>query len=247
VRYSGADYFKDGQTKMVKRKISSNKYIMAGIITLLIFMLGMSLTAVWDSKRVQWAENEKKLKDLDMQSLQFQYLFLSTLKQDRNETCAVLYTTLEQSVKELGQTLDALIKYQQDSDINAGEFNMLERNYILDNFRYWLFAKQVQDACDKDIVTVLYFYTKSRCGECQDQGTLLTHFKKIFKEKLLVFPIDSELKSDEISIALIEARYNITKYPSIVVRDKKYQGLVDKSQLENLICSSFKNHQAECP
>jgi len=232
---------------MVERKISKHKYLLAGVITLLIFLLGMSLGLVWDSKRVQWAEKENKQRDLDYQSLQFQYLYLSTLqKQGQNETCSVLYTTLEQSVKDLGQTLDALIAYQKESSMNDEEYRLLERDYILDNFRYWLFAKQVQETCEKDIVTILYFYTKYDCGECNDQGTLLTHFKKIFKDSLLVFPIDTEIKNDEISISLIEARYNITKYPSIVIKDRKYEGLIEIERLENLICSSFKKKQPEC-
>ncbi|MBW2995252.1 hypothetical protein KY312_02780 [Candidatus Woesearchaeota archaeon] len=231
---------------MVERRISKRRYLVAGLITILIFSLGMSLGLVWDSKRVEWVQKENQLRDLDYQSLQFQYLYLSTLKSNKSETCSVLYTTLEQSVKDLGQTLDALIAYQKESSINDEQYKIVERDYVLDNFRYWLFAKQVQEACDKDNVTILYFYTKYACSECSDQGTLLTHYKKIFDDRLLIFPIDTELKKDEISISMIEARYNITKYPSIVIKDKKYEGLIESGQLHNLICSSFKNFQPEC-
>jgi hypothetical protein len=231
---------------MVDRKISKHKYLIVLVITLLIFMLGMSFGMIWDSKRVQWVEQENQLRDLDYQSLQFQYLYLSTLTQNTDDACSVLYKTLEQSVKDLGQTLEALIAYQKDTSIHNEEYRILERDYILDNFRYWLFAKQIQEACDNDIVTILYFYTKYGCGECNDQGALLTHYKKIFKDRLLIFPIDTELKNDEISISLIEARYNITQYPSIVIKDQKHEGLLTSDRMNYLICSSFKDLQPEC-
>jgi hypothetical protein len=231
---------------MVERNISRHKYLVVGVITILIFCLGMSLGLVWDSKRVQWVEEHSRLKDLDYQSLQFQYLYLSTLEKHRNDTCLVLYKTLEQSVRDLGQTLEALISYQKESTINNENYLVLERDYVLDNLRYWLFAKQVQEACEQDIVTILYFYNKYDCSECENQGTLLTHFKKIFKDKLLVFPIDSSMKDDEVAISLVEAKYGITRYPSIVIKDSKYEGLIPLERLENLICSSFKTSQPEC-
>jgi hypothetical protein len=231
---------------MVERRINIRKHLVVFIITMLVFCLGISLGYVWDSKRIQWVEQENRLRGLDYQSLQFQYLYLSTLQQDRSDLCPVLYQTLEQSVKDLGQTLDALIEYQKQSSINNNEFELIERDYVLDNFRYWLFAKQVQETCDKDILTILYFYTKYDCPLCNDQGTLLTHYKKIYQDRLLVFPIDASIKGTENSISLVEAKYNITIYPSIVIRDKKYEGLVDIDMLDYLICSSFKKLQPEC-
>lgn len=229
-----------------ERKINRSKYLAVGFITLLIFMLGMSFGIVWDSKRVQYVQEINEQRDLDYQSLQFQYLFASSLE-EKESSCGALLVTLEESVKSLAETLNRLTNFEKESTFNNEQYVKLERAYILDNLRYWLFAEKVRKICEKDIVTVLYFHTKYGCGECLDQGTILTHYKTIFGDRLLVYPIDSEIKASEPSIVMIESRYNITTYPTIVIENEKYEGLVGTEELKKLICSSFKTMQPECP
>jgi hypothetical protein len=229
----------------VERKISKHKYIAVALITLLIFSLGMVLGLLWDELRVNFVKDVNAMKDIDYQSLQFQYLYLSTLSKSET-SCNALYVTLGQSVKDLAATLDALINYQKQSSINTKQYELIERDYILDNLRYWLFAKQVKEQCSRDVVTVLYFYKKYDCPVCNDQGFLLTHYKKIFEDRLLVFPIDSDLKSQEVAISLVESQYNVTQYPTMIIGDKKYYGLVEKEDLGRIICSSFRTRQKEC-
>jgi len=229
----------------IERKISKHKYFAVAVITLLIFSLGMVLGLLWDEFRLNFVQDVNTMKDIDYQSLQFQYLYLSTLGKSQT-SCDTLYITLDQSVRDLGQTLDALIKYQKESNINTKKYELIERDYILDNFRYWLFAKQVNEQCSKDIVNVLYFYKKYDCPECNDQGFLLTHYKKIFGDRLLVFPIDSDLKPQEVAISLVESQYNVTRYPTTIIAEKKYYGLIGEEDLGKIICSSFKTKQKEC-
>ncbi|MBW3016851.1 hypothetical protein KY316_00630, partial [Candidatus Woesearchaeota archaeon] len=100
--------------------------------------------------------------------------------------------------------------------------------------------------CSMNDVTELYFYSKYECPECNDQGFLLTHYKKIFGDRLLVFPIDSDIKDQEVSISLVESQYGVTKYPTMIISEKKYEGFIDEEVLGELICRSFKTVQDEC-
>jgi protein-disulfide isomerase len=42
-----------------------------------------------------------------------------------------------------------------------------------------------------------------------------------------------------VEIALTQ--FNITKHPTLIVDNKKYEGVVKKEQMQTIICSSLKN------
>lgn len=225
---------------MVERKISTEKYFIAGIITFLVFSLGFALGIILDNVRLRWAERINKEKEIDYASLQLQYLYLSTLK-ETNESCFVLHTALEKAISELGESLEKFQLYMKESKLNKEEYSIIGRKYLLDNLKYWLFARKSKQECDMDIVNILYFYSQEHCDICPNQGVILTYFKKKFGEKLLVFPIDVDFEGIEPMITLLRSRYNVTSYPTIIVEDVKYEGIVPKEKLDKIICNLFKD------
>ena len=60
---------------VVKRKINFRRYIIAGIITFLVFSLGILLGFIMDFERLDYLEKTSKTQDLNYKSLQLQYLF----------------------------------------------------------------------------------------------------------------------------------------------------------------------------
>ena len=233
---------------VVKRERSTYKYVVAGLLTLLVFGLGISLGLLLDNERLQWLEDREEQRDLDYESLQFQYLYLSTFK-NTNETCKVLKTTLEKSLKELDITLDKLLRYQKGTEMNEEEYVRLQRRYVLDNIEYWLFSKEAKQACNNvDLVTILYFYSSNHCPRCSEQGIALTHYKKIFEEKVLVFPLDTDLEEKEPMITILKSQFDITddSTPIIVIEGEKYEGPIGVEKLGDLICPLFKNNYPEC-
>jgi hypothetical protein len=63
----------------------------------------------------------------------------------------------------------------------------------------------------------------------------------MYQEKLLVFPINLDMESQEASLGILKSIYNITMLPSITVEDKKYEGVVSKEELGKIICDNFEN------
>ena len=233
---------------VVERKRSALKYIIAGVITLLVFSLGISLGMVIDNERVKWLQEREEQRDLDYESLQFQYLYLNTMK-DTKESCKILKTTLETSLKDLDLTLSKLLSYKKGTDLNYGEYERLQRRYILDNIEYWLFSKEAKQECDNmDLVTILYFYSSEHCPRCSEQGVALTHFKKIFEERVLIFPLDTDMMDKEPMVKMLVSQYDVndTAIPSIVIEEKRFDNVMDIEDLWPLICSSFKSKQDEC-
>jgi len=222
--------------RKVKRKISTEKFVLVGIIALIIFLLGLSLGMIIDNERVRWANMEYRNQQLDYESIQLQYLYLQATD-DKNESCSALYTSLEQALTDLGTSLEEVLGYQKDTTLNKDEFLNIERRYMIDNFKYWLLVKKAKTECSVDAITVLYFYSETNCEICSEQGIILTLFKKKYGEKLLIFPINVDLESQEPFITIIRETYDVEQYPSIVVEGETYSGIVAKDQLANIFCN----------
>ena len=224
---------------MVKRSISQQRYIVAGVITALIFALGLLLGLVIDYERVQAVEERYFEQELDYRSLQLQFSFLDVASQDM-QSCAAFEKAMESAVAELGDSLEKVQQYEEYSTTQKKNFEMIERRYILDNIRYWILVEEAKAICPMDRLSILYFYSGDSCDSCPDQGVILTYFKKKYGDDLLVFPIDTDIAKDEPIIDVARSRFNVTAYPSIVVGDYTFTGVVSKEKLAPIICQELK-------
>lgn len=229
----------------IEREISTSRYILAGVLTFLIFSLGLTLGMIVDNMRLQNADQLNKAQEINYQSLQLQFLYLSTLP-NATDSCPTLKVALDKTVAELGESLGQFEDFKKETKLNEQEYDLIGRKYLLDNIKYWFFAEKSKDLCDLNLVSVLYFYSLKECTVCPDQGVILTYFKKIFDERLLVFPINVDIEREEPIIKILRSRYNITTYPSVVIQEQKYEGVVQKSPLSRLICNSFRTMPLEC-
>ena len=226
------------------RTFSKDKYLLAGIITFLIFALGLTLGLIIDEKRYSLIEEVNMEQEAKYLSLQVQYLYLNSFR-SYNNSCPVLSATLKETVQDLSDTLSEVIAYEEEEKVTDKRKEVVMRRYTLDNLRYWLLAQEGKKECHLDLVTILYFYS-SDCPSCPNQGTILTFFKKQFGEKVLIFPINLDFRSKEPMIEIAMAQFNVTKYPTIVIDDKKYEGVIKKEELEPIICKSLKESEY-CP
>jgi hypothetical protein len=224
----------------VKREVSKSRIWTALIITALIFCLGVALGLIIDNQRILWSQYQSETQKSDYESLQWQYLFLTSTN-NKEQTCVLLHAAFEKSVSDLGASLDKIQSYRQLSQINDANYAIIERSYLIDNLKYWLLATKTKEECGADYVVVLYFFSNQNCPICPDQGVILTYYKKIYGEKLLVFPIDVDLENKESSIKIIKQLYNITTLPSIVVENNTYPGVISTQNLGGIICDAFHN------
>jgi thiol-disulfide isomerase/thioredoxin len=222
------------------RKISKDKYIVAGVITLLIFSLGLTLGFILEDYRYNIVEEINTEQEVNYLSLQMQYLYLDVFSNHNN--CAILSTTLKGTVEDLDESLSKVIAYEEESESDDVKKTLIMRRYALDNLRYWLLAKESKDKCQLDIVPILYFYS-SECPSCPNQGTILTYFKKKFGKQVLVFPINLDLRKEEPMVEITMKQFEISQYPTLLINNKKFAGVVGKEQLEKVICSSLKNSE----
>jgi len=96
---------------MARPKADMKKHISVALVALLIFSLGVTLGIIIDYERYSWLKSEKMQQDVNFQSLQLQYLYLTTIEFQGNGTCSVLLASLEDSIADLGYTLDLVTRW----------------------------------------------------------------------------------------------------------------------------------------
>ena len=118
-----------------------------------------------------------------------------------------------------------------------GQVTDLKTKYTSLLIKDWLLQEKIKTDCGANVVSVLYFYSTEGCNDCIVQGDILTLLKEVFKDKLMVFPLDVGIDSDMVKILM--ARFDIEPMPTIVVNNEKYEGVITKEQLSGIICSEI--------
>lgn len=227
------------------RSLSKDKYVIAGIITLGVFLLGLFLGLAIEGKRVNYIESAGKRQNLDFSSLQLQYAFIDQLSQEKN--CLAVQKTFEQNINNLESTRIRLENFDRDATLNRNELDMLKNEYILAQIRYWLLAERTRKLCGSDIVSILYFFSdEDECQDCEKQAFVLTYLKKKFKDRLLIFSFDSKFDNEPM-VPLLKNTYNVTAYPTIVIGSRPLAGFQDKDVILNEICDNYREKTEECP
>ncbi len=224
------------------RTVSKHIYLTAGVITLVVFLLGVLLGIFIESKRVGYMEVMNRGQNINYESLQLQYLYLSTLE---NKTgCAAFSVTLNEYIKQLEKTRGRLETYLRESSMYDEEFKTLKREYTIAQLNYWILSRKSKDLCNSDFVTLLYFYSKD-CKKCEDQGFILDHLKLTFGDKLLIFALDAEML-DEPTVTIVKKTYGVTTTPTVVIEDSKIEGFVDNDSLMSELCSKYREKPEKC-
>lgn len=225
----------------MKRKLSLHKYIVAAIITCIIFGIGLSSGLLVERGRLKYIQEMNTEQKIDYSSLQLQFLYLDSLKD--NKSCPAVYKIFNTNLDLLDRTRKRLEDYNQKSAMDKENFDLLQREYFIAEMRYWLLSQKVREICNEDIVTVLYFYSDS--AESDTQGFILNYLKRKLKEQLLIFSFNSQFEKEPI-IPILLTRHNLTEYPALVIENETFQGIVPESELNKIICSHYNSEPEQC-
>ena len=231
-----------------RRKADYYKFFSALFITLIIFLSSFLLGIYFDNTRYKVVKSIVEKQDLEFEMLQVQYLFLQQVEGEKNKnfSCSVTSTILENNVKTLSPILNKILDYEKNKNTNLQEYTNLRIRYDIYNTKYFLLAEKSRKECNNDIVTILYFFN-NKCESCKKQGYILSGLKKVLKEKILVYPFEEKFKSEDFTVDLLVKSYNITTTPTIIVNEKtRIEGFVDKEKLKSIICKEYKKKPSIC-
>lgn len=226
----------------MKRKLSVKKYLLAFILTLVIFSGGVFIGILLENARLQEAKQITLYEKLNLQSLQLQQKYIESGIAE----CGALNKILETNINDLTRKMEHVISYERKSFFNEEEFNLQLREYFLTEMQFLLTSQEIDKKCQRNSLKIIYFYDAT---SQDDQGAILDYLKKLFGGKILVFSFNSEFK-DEPMINILLTSYNIKKFPAVVVENKVFQGFTSIDILKKTICSQLKlitrNSLPEC-
>ncbi len=227
---------------MVRPNIRKLRYLIALIITVIVFLIGIFIGYTLTNSRIKFSENISNEQRLEFDSLQLQYLYMTEFLEEEN--CPAALKTLDENLKNLELARERLEKFLESDD--EEELKRVKRDYILAEIRYWLLSKRSKEICpEDDTVLILYFYSSRDCDDCEIQGAILSSLKDELKEKLLIFSIDSTFTEEPMVNILLEF-YNFNSTPVMVVNSLPIKEFIKKVELKEIICSQFKQKIDSC-
>jgi len=229
---------------MVKRPISKSKFVIAFALTFVIFIIGILLGVFISELRASNLESLIEDQNLDLDSFQLQYSYISDTVEKEND-CIVVYQSLEENVVVLNDAADKLNKFISESNNDFRGYASLRRNYILSQLRYWLLTEKFKNICELDVVSVLYFFSNSECYNCDTQGFVLDNLKYDLGDRFLVFAIEGDF-AEEPMVNIVKSSYYVDKFPTLIINNEKFDKFMDRDVLLKEICSVYKNKPDVC-
>ena len=224
------------------RELNGRLYLTAFVITVVVFILGLLAGLVIEGQRVEYMTAQGELQAVNFDSIQLQYLYLSGLQ--NNKSCTLLSNALNKYIHETDEIRTRLEQYTEKSNIKYEDFALLKRKYTLTQINYWYLARKTKELCSEDYLTVLYFYDKDS-DESRNQGFILDYFKKKFKDRILIFAIDSKF-AEEPMVQMLKESYQINQEPTIIVGDTKMEGFQSTDKLQETFCNLYASKPEEC-
>jgi hypothetical protein len=212
------------------RKIGWNFYVISGLITLLVLMVGIFMGLFLSEKKVEILEKslqEMKIGDDDTST---QFLLLPYFG---NKSCEVIGENFYKIQMEAAKLGDKVETYEREEKVKDPAFIPLKKMYTLTSIKYWYYTKQLKEECGKQFVPILYFYSNVYCPDCPKQGVALGYLKHKYPQNVMIFSLDFDIELD--TIKLLRLAYNVKTVPSLVIDDKTYNGLIGIDQLEEII------------
>ena len=205
----------------LKRELSVNIYIVALVITVVIFCLGIYVGMVID-------ESAKANVDTELRTLE-QDLYLSRimlLMEDNTTSFCPIYSEKLESVNEQRQLIGDRLEYLETVR-GVYDEEMKERYFYLELENYLLMDKMSKE-CGGEFVPVLFFYERG-AQTSLDQGEILNQLRAAHPE-VKVFSFDGNM--DTAVVSVLEEKYLVSSYPSVVFNGTRLVGFQSLEQLE---------------
>ena len=207
-----------------------SRYIKALAMTIVVLIIGLSAINFLDQSRIGSIENSVDEAALDLEASQQLFLYDSLF--DEQDICIVINKRIEMQKSEAGEILERMSDVQATS-LFGKNIELLKKKFILQNIElYILIEKSIQGCGSGEVVPVLYFYPdKYYCSDCASQAKILDSLvEKCENVRVFAFPTDLDIPV----IDLLVAKYKISSYPSLVVKNQKLEGIIGETTLTSI-------------
>lgn len=209
------------------RKARWSTYIIAFLITALIFATAFWLSTYFADQRVADIRATQDNLSTDILSLETQFDLLT------EHSCGDIAenTILPSSLTSLGSQLSYM---ESTGSGNADEITRLKSLYSVLEIKDYLLMQQLASKCGLKPVFILYFYSnKGDCADCEKQGYALTALSETYPQ-LRVYSFDYNLDVGALQtlISIYDLRDDL---PALVINGKVYYGYQSSDDIEKIL------------
>lgn len=210
--------------------------IITTLLTLVFLLVGFFLGMWFDQMRTEEVKQELGQIDIMWNDARLQSLYYESFSD--GELCnSALKSNLKfnEKIYEEGQKIENYEKVNRFAPKLITE----KKRYALLQMQFWLNTIELKKKCGYNYSTVVYLYShynESLSREQKIQGTALYQLKEEHGEDMMLIPMPADMGLTSIDVA--KSEYNITELPAIIVNEEKvFQGLTEKSQVEEAMFS----------
>ncbi len=217
---------------MVKPNHSFSYYLALSLfISTVLFIAGIAIGLSIDSMKEKSIEAGINSIERSIYTTEIELMAMDFF--GNNVSCPYLNfmaTDLADRNSELGKKVEA---YEASNKVTYNDYQDIKKQYTLSLIKNWLIIERIRSHCNSNYTTILYFYSNKDCDRCENQGYILTYFKSLLEDRLMVFAIDGDI--DLNVVKMLKYNYNITTYPSLVINGEVYSGFMDKNNLTSIL------------
>ena len=215
----------------IKRKISHEKYLLAGIVTILLFILGIAIGQYM-------AENRAKQLEVSENAIA---AFLDSFKlkeENFNYTnyCNLSWSAIWEEKVGIGNILSTLEKrLGKDHE----EVKKQKAYYNEIQYRTLTLVQKVNRECNYDWDVILFFYTNDKTDARGDyklseyEGYALDTLYTMYKDKIKIFSFD--INTNDNYTKNLTAYYQIINVPTLVINGEIYGRFMSRDEIETIL------------
>lgn len=215
---------------MVDRKVDWEYLVMAFLATIIIMGGILYLGTGLSDHKVDSLRDDVKQIEVEQRS---HSLGLQLAESVEGQKCEAMRRWVESSVPEIQELRREVAAYESSSKVGNADYELVKKRYMNLVIQNLIEVRQMEERCGDNRVNIVYMYTKSDCGRCNDQGTVLTYYRRNYDDKVLVHPLDTDLNMK--SIEFMQDFFNVNEYPTLIVEGEVYRGFQNREKVGEII------------
>lgn len=206
--------------------VDSRKYIVAFLITGLIFGTAIVASSLLTNKKLEDVHAIENRVALDILSSETQFALLA------ETSCRDIGPGFLS--KELGPLGEKLSYAESQTAFSVGDVESLKRSYFLLEIKDYLLMKRLTEKCNIKPTFILYFYSdEERCEDCERMGYVLTALRDKYPDlRVYSFDYHYDLGAIQTLISIYKVK---SELPALIINGLSYYGFKTVEELETKV------------
>ncbi len=208
-------------------EISTKKYIIVFLITAGIFAVAFIVSNYINDKRYEVIKTTADKISIDILSLETQFELF------QESSCSSLSNPVLSD--EINALADRLSYAESQRGIDDEDVITLKKYYSLLEIKDYLVMKKVDNRCDVNPISILYFYTNDEgCEDCAKQGYVLTKLRSDYP-LLRIYSFDYDLDLNAVKTLITINKIPKDQLPALVIEGKTYTKFQSVEDIRKII------------